>query len=78
MPTLMTGFLTFAIFYIIGFTAGFVSAFAYWALQGRQSKSYQFADADNRQMPPRRQSPLDREIRTGVDGDTALSDFRKK
>ena len=78
MSSFMLGFLTMIIFLAIGFAIGLVSAFAYYLFHNRPVKRYQFAEPADRQVTIRRQVPLDGAIRTGIDGDTALSNFNSR
>ena len=74
----MFGLLTFMIFLIVGFAAGFFTTLIYCLIKNKPVRKHQFTDMADRQATIKRQVPLDSEIRTGVDGGTALSGFNKK
>ena len=78
MSVIMFGFLTIIIFLIVGFGIGFASACVYYLFHNRPVRRYQFAEPPDRQIAFKRQTAPNEEIRTGIDGDTALSGFKKR
>ena len=75
MAGIMYALLLFAIFVIAGFGIGFTASFFYYLFNKRPIKKFQYTEPVDQKAVINRETPLDSDIRKGIDGENALSNY---